>query len=158
MLTKLLATALMLSFAGTAFAEPLPKDAKPLSAAQVTKLYSGNSTNWKTSGAYFAADGTIKGRYSSGIYWGRWVVKKNEICMEDVQGYDTKSKEAWDGIGDCWKWWADGKGKTITLWSRRFNGEKPDLANDHYRGEADKIQKGDKVSKVFDKAYAKIAN
>lgn len=134
-----------------ATADALPEDAKPVSAASISKLYSGNSTDWKESMAYFAPDGTIKGVHTgngNAIYWGTWRVKGNEICMtNDWKNVDTG--ESGGGLTDCWKWYVDGAGKPWQLHSVRFDGSKPG-ADDYYTDEIKKIRKGDIVSKKHD--------
>lgn len=139
-----------------AVADPLPEGAKPMSSEQVRAIYSGHWASWSQSKAAFLADGTVKGQYNSGIWWGKWSVKKNELCTTGLQGYDKINKKSWSGNGDCWKWWVDSDGKPVTLWSKHYDGSKVDLKDGYYNDEIGKIKKGDKVSAGFDKVYAKL--
>jgi len=145
---------------GVASADPLPGDAKPLSAKSIQKIYAGSTAHWSTSTAYFAPDGTIKATYGKGakqgIFWGKWQVKGNEICMSGLTGIGPGDTETWTNGGDCWKWWVDGAKKPVTLWSRHYDGTEPDLIDGYYGSELGKIKRGDKVSKTFDKLYAKM--
>lgn len=135
-------------------ADPLPETAKPIGAASLKKFYSGSSTNWDTSKAYFAPDGTVKGINTgngTSIYWGKWTVKGNEVCMVN-SWRNLGTGESGGGATDCWKWYVDADGTYWTLWSVHYDGSKP-KADDYYKGEADKIRRGDTVSKKFDKLY-----
>lgn len=81
----ILAAALAVA-AWPALADPLPNGARPLGAKALHKLYSGTTLNWKTSRAWFAPDGTLKGVAGKGklgetLFWGTWTVKGNEVCM-----------------------------------------------------------------------------
>lgn len=146
--------------AGGAAADPLPAGAQPLSAKAIQKLYAGNTTDWKTSMAYFAPDGTVKALWGEGskrgVFWGKWQVKGNEICMGPLTGIGPGDAEPWTSGGDCWKWWLDADKKPIILWSKHYDGTAPDLEDGYYRDEIGKIKKGDKVTKTFDKLYAKL--
>lgn len=160
MLKKLFAvTVLCLTNSGVVSADPLPEGAKRLSAPSIQKIYADKTAVWSKSTAYFAADGSVKGIFQGDggktLYWGKWSIKGNEICMV-VQGYDTSSKETFSGSTDCWKWWVDAEGKPVTLWSVHYDKSKADVNNGYYRSEIDSLEKGDKVSRKFDPLYAKI--
>lgn len=147
-----LAAAAATMMAGAAAADPLPADAKPLAAESLAAFYAGKTADWKTSKAYFAPDGTLKGintENGASIYWGKWTVKGNEVCMVN----DWRNTQTGDSGGpatDCWKWYVDGSGTFWQLWSVRYTGQKPPR-DDYYTGEEKKFRKGDKVSKQFDK-------
>jgi hypothetical protein len=146
-----LATAVSI-FATTAIADPLPKDAKPVAAKSLIKIYAGKTADWSTSKAFFAADGTIKGINTSNgtsIYWGKWTAKGNEVCMVN-SWKDTGTGKTGDGAKDCWKWWQAADGTLWQLWSVHYDGSKPSKT-DYYTGEEANLKKGDLVSKKFDK-------
>jgi hypothetical protein len=129
-------------------ADKLPKSAKPLSPQEITKIYSGNSSDWKASSAYFAPDGTVKGYVGKpkikSTFKGNWAVSDNEVCME----FSTQ-----DGFNstDCWKYWRSGK-DILTLWSRHFDGSAVDDVNGYYKNEVAKLKAGDLVSAKYAEA------
>lgn len=151
--TMLIALALA-ALALPATADPLPKGARPMSQKALFKLYAGTTTDWNTSSAYFAPDGTVKGlagkkRLGDTLYWGSWTVTGNEVCM-NVQ-YRNRTNGDTGASSDCWKWFLDGDKKPWTLWSRHYDGSEPDLANGYYDGELAKMSRGDRISARFDK-------
>ena len=99
--------AILLAFSPTAEAGKLPKNAKPMTAEEVTALYSGNSAVWKSSRAYFSPEKKVKGVFGSGskrvIFSGEWSVTDNEACMRNSPKGEAKI------YTDCWKWWHVGK-------------------------------------------------
>ena len=125
-------------------AKKLPKNAKPMTAEEVTAIYSGNSSDWKVSRAYFSPEMKVKGVHGKGnkrvTYSGEWSVTGNEACMKVSAKGDPKI------YTDCWKWWHVGKG-TVTLWSVHFDETKPDLKNGYYD---ESLKQGDKVSKEYE--------
>lgn len=63
-------------------ADALPKNAVPLTTAEARALYSGKSTNWSKSRAYFAPDNTAL-MYGKDKTWygeGKWTVDGNKVC------------------------------------------------------------------------------
>ncbi len=134
-------------------AEPLPATATPLSAADVTALYSGNSTEWSNSSAFFRPDKTVIGVYGENldesIYWGKWTVTGNEICMRN-SWRNVKNGDTGGGATDCWMWYETPNGTLYTLWSTRFDGTKPPK-DDYYTGEVEALRKGDIVSRQYAK-------
>ena len=144
-----LAAAVILCMASLpTLADPLPKTAKPINSDEITKLYSGKTTDWKISSAYFAPDGTVKGYLGKPVvkttFKGTWKVTGNEICMEFSTPKDS-------GLSDCWKYWRNGK-DVITLWSRHYDGSKADEANGYYKNEVAKLKAGDLVSAKYAEA------
>ncbi len=136
--------------ATTAFADPLPKDAKPIAAKSLSALYGGSTAKWGNSTAYFAPDGTVRGIFTEDngtrrAYQGGWQAKGNEVCMT-VKVLKTD----WDASTDCWKWYLGGDGTLWTLWSVHYDKTKP-TKNDYYTDEKSKLSRGDKVSKSFAK-------
>jgi hypothetical protein len=136
------------TFSTTALADKLPKDAKPLSSQEIATIYSGKSSDWKMSSAYFAPDGSLKGYLGKPkvktTFKGKWTVTDNEICMD----FTTQ-----DGFSstDCWKYWRSGK-DILTLWSRHFDGSKVDDVNGYYKNEVAKLKNGDLVSAKYAEA------
>ena len=155
-----LGLALLAAMALPGLADELPKGSTPMTPDEVAQMYVGKTANWTKSTAYFGADGTVKGLYktdtSHGIFWGKWQIKGNELCNVGMQGYDATHGDPWEGKGDCWKWWTDPKGKPVILWSKHYDGTKPDTTHDYYRDEVKKLKKGDKVSRGFDKIYKQM--
>ena len=135
--------------AGGALADKLPKDAVELSADEVKAIYSGKSTDWSKSSAYFAPDGQYFGVAKDGSVAaeGTWAVNGNKVCA-DIKRHDLKGNSGIKSMESCWTWFKQGK-KYWTFWS----GEK-DQVNGYYDGEIKKLSKGDKVSKKFKKLVA----
>ncbi|MDR5012211.1 MULTISPECIES: DUF995 domain-containing protein [Agrobacterium] len=133
---------------GASFADKLPKDAVKLTPQEVTDLYSGFSSNWSRSNAYFSPDGAyfLVGKNGNFVGEGKWSVSDNQVCADfTVKGVkDGGSKKA----RDCWAWYKQGD-KHWTFW----NGEK-DKRNGFYTGEKNKLSKGDKVTDKFRKLVA----
>jgi hypothetical protein len=154
MLRKTHIVAALAALALPATADPLPKGARPLSEKALAKLYSGITTDWKTSSAHFAPDGTVKGlagkkRLGDRLYWGNWTVKGNEVCMN--VDYRSRTNGDTGTSTDCWQWFLDRDRKPWTLWSRHYDGTEPDLADGYHDGELAKMSRGDGVSARFDK-------
>lgn len=127
----------------SALADKLPKGAEPLSSAELTKIYSGKTTNWKRSNAYFAPEGTYfhvkKDRALIGT--GKWVVSNNKICVNmkwRVLGTAKTGKEK-----DCWTWYRSGK-KYLTSWKGNSG-----TSEGYYDSEIKKISKNDNILKVY---------
>ena len=80
--------AILVAFSAPAGAGKLPKDAKPMTAEEVTAIYSGNSALWKLSKVYFSPEKKVMGVFGKGskraIFSGEWSVTDNEICMLDA--------------------------------------------------------------------------
>lgn len=126
----------------TSLADELPKNAVPLTASEARELYSGKTTNWSKSRAYFAPDNTYL-MYGKNKTWygeGTWTVDGNKVCgkIKTTSVKDGKS----DTGGDCWTWYRVGK-KYMTLWSGEKNQRKG-----YYDGELKKMSSGDEVSKI----------
>lgn len=142
--------ALVIGAASVAFANTLPKTATPLSADEVTKLYSGKTKVFPKSSFFFASDDTMKGVYTDGSKTlpanGKWVVSNNELCL-------TTSKQGKDGK-DCWKWWKDGD-TLYALWSTRSYGPKVDAQNDYSSDESAHLHDGDLVGDKYTQAGGK---
>ena len=127
-------------------ADQLPKGAKPVSSAELEKIYAGKTADWSSKvRAYFAPDKTVRGFNLEGevTYTGRWSVKENAVCMK-VNWKAIKGADSGTGT-DCWTWFFQGK-KLYTLWSTRYDGSKP-KKNDYYQGENKTLKNGDLVSK-----------
>jgi hypothetical protein len=104
-------------FGGSTIADPLPKNAKPLTGAEVRELYSGRSIIWgRKQGAYFASNGRVISVYTNwhndinpskkwtGYTTGTWSVAANQICWR-YSGFDLIDKKSWSGGFECWKWY-----------------------------------------------------
>ena len=141
---------------GAARSEALPKSAVPLTAEEVTAIYSGHSSKWKNSNAWFAPDMSLKGIFGKKrdevIFWGKWTVVENVVCMEAQ--YRNLKKGDTGNVSDCWTWFRDNKKRLWTLWSKRFDGSKVPK-NDYYRTEIKNLVAGDIVSEKFDKLNSK---
>ncbi|MEP9374974.1 DUF995 domain-containing protein [Mesorhizobium sp. KR1-2] len=143
-------SAFVLAFApSVALSDPLPKGAVPLTADEVHAMYSGKSSNWSESRAYFAPDGTylIFGKDKKWYGEGKWAVDGNKICANltwKAAGGKTGKAD------DCWTWYHNGS-KYMTLWS----GDK-DKKNAYAAGESKKLTAGDKVSAPFNDIKKKI--
>lgn len=137
-----------------ASAGELPATAVKMSSAEVKALYSGKTADWSRSQAYFAPNGTTKNVSKQGKWVGNgtWTVRGNRICMK-TKGTSFSSGKAWS-VRDCWSWFRDGK-KTWTLWSVRFNGEKPSK-KDYYNGEARKLKSGDRTKRRYNRLVKKL--
>jgi len=139
--------AILVAFSAPAGAGKLPKDAKPMTAEEVTAIYSGNSALWKLSKVYFSPEKKVMGVFGKGskraIFSGEWSVTDNEICMNNTAKGDPKT------YTDCWKWWHAGK-KTIALWSVHYDNSKVDTKNGYSDEELKYIKSGDKVSKEYE--------
>jgi hypothetical protein len=150
---SLLSLSLVISVSSNAFADPLPKGAKELTAEEVTTLYSGNSFQWdKDNAIYFATDGSVASTFNfngnRGYTVGTWKVTGSEICKNTAEWFDVTKKTSGKGNPDCWRWAR--KGKTYyTLQTVRFDGSKPD-ENSWSKGENKKIKKGDLASKAIE--------
>ena len=144
----ILTMAVLCSFAGGALGERRPKDTTKLSADEVRKIYSGKTSNWSRSNAYFSPDGSyfLVGKNGNFVGKGDWTVSDNAVCasfqVRGVKDGGTKN------VKDCWTWFKQGK-KYWTFWS----GEK-DKKNGYYDGEMKKLSKGDKVTKKFQQLTA----
>ena len=138
----------------SASAGELPASAVKLSSAEIKALYSGKTADWSRSQAYFAPNGTTKNVSKQGKWVGNgtWTVRGNRICMK-TKGTSFSSGKAWS-VRDCWSWFRDGK-KTWTLWSVRFNGEKPSK-KDYYTGEAKKLKTGDRTKRRYNRLVKKL--
>lgn len=142
--------------AAPALADPLPKDATPFIQAKVSALYAGHAAVRPHSMAVFTPDHAVKGIYNGKtLFWGSWTVKANEVCMMN-QGVDPDTKEHFKVPPDCWTWWHGADGAAITLYSRHWDGTKPDLKDGYYDDEIGNLKPGDKVSAKFDPAWAKV--
>ena len=139
-----------------ALADPLPKGARPLSEKALAKMYAGTTLNWTTSRAYFAPDGSLKGiagknRLGDTLFWGRWTVKGNEVCMSGPFRNRTTGKTG--TTTDCWKWFLGPDRQPWTLWSVHYDGSAPDLAEGYSREEITRMRRGDGVSATFDRLW-----
>ena len=134
-----------------AWAENLPKSAKPMSAEEVRSLYSGKSAIWGADArAFFASDGSVIGYNTKEnvTFSGSWTVSSNRNCMNIAWKAIKSSKSG--KSSDCWDWYKDGK-KIWGFWSVRYDGSKP-KKGDYDQGEMKTLKAGDKVSK----GYAKL--
>jgi hypothetical protein len=135
-----------------ATADPLPPDARPVSGKSLAKIYAGRTAEWSESKAYFAPDGSLKGIHTGGgttLFWGKWTVKGNEVCMQNSYR-NLQTGKTGSGLRDCWAWWQAADGTLWQLWTVRYDNSKPPK-DDYYTGEEKKLKKGDLVSKKFDR-------
>ncbi|MBL4783808.1 MAG: DUF995 domain-containing protein [Cohaesibacteraceae bacterium] len=65
-----------------AMSHTLSPKAKKLSSAQVKKIYSGKTANWKRTKGYFAPDGTFLSWHRKNKHYvvGKWKVNGNKTC------------------------------------------------------------------------------
>ena len=148
LVTRTVAVSVFCVVAGVASAERLPKDAVKLSPAEAKAIYSGKSSDWSRSNAYFAPDGRyiMVSKKGTGVAEGKWTVSGNKVCaMADLRGLKDDFK---DKINDCWTWYKHGK-RHLSMWSGDKNGK-----DGWFDGEMKKLSKGDKVSKKFQKLVA----
>lgn len=87
-------------------AETLPKNAKPLSASEVSSLFSNRTkkagpdscTDGDTSLVKWYSDGRMRGISTvpahgiDSIFWGRWTVKGNRLCAKTTVHYISTNK------------------------------------------------------------------
>jgi hypothetical protein len=123
--------------------ETLPSTAKPMTAQEVTDLYSGKTKVFAHSSMYFAPDHHVIGAAQGKPVKGTWSVSSNELCLQ------TKG-----GGKDCWKWWSD-SGRPIALWMIRSYGSKLDPTNDYSNDEAGHLQSGDSGTESYKNAGGK---
>jgi hypothetical protein len=145
-MTKILARFLcsVAFFSGTfVYADQLPKSAKALTTQEIKTLYTNHTVVWKPNNlAFFAPDGSVKGTFKDGTFFGTWAVIGNESCMMN-KATNAKTKTS-DGkiYTDCWQWFRDSKNKYWTLWSKHFDGSKVEK-NGYYDDEIKKLKNGD---------------
>lgn len=135
-------------FASGALADKLPKEAIELTADEVKAIYTGVSSDWKRSNAYFAPDGKYLSVAKSGNWHGegKWDVKGNKVCADLVVRVPKENRS--ESVLNCWTWFKEGK----TYWTL-YSGEK-DQKTSYYDTEIERLSKGDKVSKKFQKLAA----
>ena len=149
---KLLTFLLLSGAAGISRAQagPMPAGAVPLTQDEVKAVYADHTAMWKTSSAYFAADGTTKG-WAGGnwVFWGKQTINGNELCMIN-QGIDSKTKKS-DGktSTDCWKWVKAKDGKLWTLYAKAWDDQKLDLVNGWGTDEVKHLKAGDLVEAKY---------
>jgi len=140
-----LAVALIACGATAAWADKLPKNASPMAADEITKLYAGNSQVSKISNIYFDPAGTTKGVLGkpkpTGTFSGKWSVTGNEFCMNNTPKGDSKT------YTDCNKFWKVGN-KIWNLWSVHYDGSKADEGKGYDPG-LPSLKPGDLVSKKY---------
>ena len=138
-----------------AAADPLPADAKSISAAQITKTYSGNSAIWKSSMAYFGPDGTTIGVFGNpptATFKGTWSVKSNKICMTNLPTNIKTKKAATRTYTDCWIYYSSGSTILNSYYNDFEEGKGPN--SEYSDGELSNLRKGDLVSPKYAK-YSK---
>lgn len=110
-----LAATVLVALPLSAQAKKLPETAVKLTAAETKALYSGKASNWRTSKAFFAPDGTflLVKKDRSLIGEGKWTVKGNKVCTK-AKWYSLKDGSS-DNFWDCWTWYKDGR-KYWTQW------------------------------------------
>ena len=137
-----------------AYADKLPETATKLSPAEVKMLYAGKSSNWDSSKAYFAPDGTylMVAKDKSWYGEGRWTVSGNKACAS-ITWHTVKDGKSGKGKPDCWTWNKDGK-KYWVLWSGD-KGKKGYPADYWWDGELKKMKKGDSVTAAYNKLKSK---
>jgi hypothetical protein len=136
-------------FWSPAYADKLPKNATPLSPADVSALYSDHTAVWSSSAmAYFAADGTMKEFVAGQSKPGSWTVKDNEFCME-IKGVEAKTKKL-DGktYTECWQWYKDSKNQLYSLYSKHWDNSKVDMT-DFSKKEIKHLKPGDLVGAKY---------
>ncbi|CAK7262077.1 MULTISPECIES: DUF995 domain-containing protein [unclassified Shinella] len=131
---------LALSFTLSARAESLPKEAVALKPTEVKAIYSGKSSNWSETRAYFAPDGSVFLFKKDKTVWaeGRWTITDNQACM-NVTWNEIRSGKTGNHT-DCWTWFRHGK-RHLALWS----GQK-DKKTGYWDGEIKLLRKGDVVT------------
>jgi len=140
-----LATALIVCGASVAWADRLPKNASPMSADEITKLYAGQTQVSKVSDIFFDPSGTTKGIFgkpkATGTFSGKWTVMGNEFCMTNSPKGESKTYK------DCNKFWKVGE-KIWNLWSTHYDGTKADDVKGYDPG-IPPLKPGDLVSKRY---------
>lgn len=132
----------VLSATVSAKAESLPKEAVALKSAEVKAIYSGKSSNWSETRAYFAPNGSVSLFKKDKTVWaeGRWSVTNNQACM-NITWNEVKSGKTGKHT-DCWTWFRHDK-RHLALWS----GQK-DKKTGYWDGEIKLLRKGDAVTKT----------
>ena len=155
------ACTLIISF-GVSAAGPLPKNAKPLSSAEVRSLFANHTkkggpdscTDRDTSIVKWFSDGRMRGISTvpahglDSIFWGRWTVKGNRLCAKTTVHYipTNKSKSEYR----CFDYYLAGSDiyGFMSYCPTRAYG-----SNDYWR--VTKPVSGDLTSPAFDKLYKK---
>jgi len=130
-----------------AYADLKPKDAAPMSADEIRRLYADHTAVFgPKASAFFGADGKVKGLANGGAFAGVWEVKGNELCM-NTSGFDKKTKTFGKKLSsDCWQWVKSGD-VSWTLYSKAWDNKKQDLVKGWYK--EDHLKAGDLVSEKF---------
>lgn len=122
------------------WAETLPKGATKLTEQEVRSMYEGQSSDWKSTRAFFSADGSVVlVRKDKSLYGeGRWAVNGNKMCMTiNWTRTETGKRGSTD---DCYTWHRSGK-RYLTRWSGDQN-----KADGYSDDEPSRLSAGDKVS------------
>lgn len=138
-------------------ADPLPKNAKPLSSAEVREIYSGKSVMWGyRHGAYFAGNGKAISVYTNwhndanptqkwtGYTTGTWSTSNNQMCWR-YSGFDLNDMKPFSGSQLCWKWYRAGS-KFYVIQTKKPAGMRASGANDYGTNEISKLRNGDRIS------------
>lgn len=135
-----------------ASADPLPKGAVKLTAAEAKAIYSGKTANWTNALAYFAPDGRflMVGKDKTWFGEGKWTVRKNKVCSSMTWTNVEKGKTG-KGKADCWTWYKAGD-RYLDLW----NGDKNGVKDGWFDGERKKLSSGDQVSETLNMLKAKV--
>ncbi len=143
-------------------AEPLPKNAKPLSSSEVRAIFADRTsrggadscTEGDTALVKWFGDGRVRGISSVAphgldhIWWGKWWVKGNSMCMKVTKHYVRNGKKGSEYR--CWDFHR-ANGATYAIMSscptRRYG------ANDYWK--FGKLSRGDVTASTYDKLYQK---
>lgn len=157
----------LMTVGAASFADTLPKNAVPLSSAEVSAIYSGKSIIWRggKNGAYLASSGKAIGVYTdwhddikpnekwTGYWAGTWSTRGNQMCIR-YSGYDLVDKKPFPADMMCWKWYRAGSAY-YTIQSKMERGKRPSGPNDYYTKEATKLRSGDRISTWFNQYKSK---
>jgi len=137
----------------------LPKNARPLSAEETTKVYVGNTVKYNVDfGAVYYTwlpDGKLLGvldRKNGTHSWadGTWTVKDNLFCFR--ADWKNAAGEAGETYAPCKAWYRAGK----QLWTKNVSGDDDQYLGDIYNDEVKKMSKGDKVSSRIETVKASM--
>lgn len=127
----------------------LPKNAKPLTAEETTRVYVGNTVKYNVGfgTVYYTwlPDGKLFGvldKKNGGHGWadGTWTVKDNLFCFK--ADWKNAAGETAETYAPCKEWFRAGK----QLWTKNVSGDDDKYLGDIYSDEVKKMSKGDKVS------------
>lgn len=161
-ISLLLGAFIVVLTADSGIAETLPKNAKPLSSSEVRALYANRTarggvdscTDGDTALATWFSDGRVRGISSvpphglDHLWWGRWWVKGNSMCMK-VQRYYIRTKK-FSPEYRCWDFHKTGGDVYAFMSSCPTRKYGP---NDYWK--FGRLSKGDLTAPTYDKLYQK---